>query len=171
MLQEYLRLRLELAAGPPLVEDMTAALGRSNDIQEQLWQKTIDIATENNAIVPTGLYISALNEMIDDQEKRLSAFRNRVPVIVICGLYGIAIIVVTFTGYAAGIEKQSSRLPCCVLSIVIASVLLLIQDVDRPTAGFMQVSQQPFLDTEASLQAYTHTNLQRNNQGDRENRE
>src|SRR4029079_9634469 len=29
--------------------------------------------------VPTGLFIQSLNEMIDDQGKRLSALRNRIP--------------------------------------------------------------------------------------------
>jgi hypothetical protein len=118
----------------------------------------ISIAAKNDAMVPTGLYMNSLNEMIDDQERRLTAIRSQVPMIVIYGLYGIAIIAVTFTGYAAGLEKQSSRLPSCVLSMVIALVLLLIQDVNRPSVGFMQVSQQPFLDTAASLGGYTGTN-------------
>ena len=74
----------------------------------------ISTAAKNDAMVPTGLYMNSLNEMIDDQERRLTAIRSQVPMIVIYGLYGIAIIAVTFTGYAAGLEKQSSRLPSCV---------------------------------------------------------
>jgi hypothetical protein len=29
-------------------------------------------------MVPTGLFIQSLNEMIDNQQKRLTAYRNRV---------------------------------------------------------------------------------------------
>jgi hypothetical protein len=170
LLREYMQIRLELAAHIPSIEEMPAALARSNDIQEQLWQEIISIAAKNDAMVPTGLYMNSLNEMIDDQERRLTAIRSQVPVIVIYGLYGIAIIAVTFTGYAAGLEKQSSRLPSCVLSIVIALVLLLIQDVNRPSVGFMQVSQQPFLDAAASLKGYNGTDLAKHSRGDPDNK-
>jgi hypothetical protein len=33
-------------------------------------------------------------------------------------------------------------------------VILLIQDIDRPGAGFISVSQQPMIDTAASLAGY-----------------
>jgi len=47
------------------------------------------MAAKNNDVVPTGLFIQSLNELIDDQEKRLTAVRNRVPNIVLLALYGV----------------------------------------------------------------------------------
>ncbi len=41
-------------------------------------------------MVPTGLFIHTLNEMIDNQGQRLAAYRNRVPNIVPLVLFGIA---------------------------------------------------------------------------------
>jgi hypothetical protein len=41
-------------------------------------------------MVPIGLFIQTLNEMIDNQGKRLAAYRNRVPNIVPLVLFGIA---------------------------------------------------------------------------------
>ena len=47
------------------------------------------------------------------------------------------------------------RLPVYVMGALVCAVILLIQDLDRPTAGFISVSQQPMIDTAASIAAYT----------------
>ena len=44
-----------------------------NNIQGALWQQVKALSAKDNNMVPTGLFIQALNEMIDDQGKRLSA--------------------------------------------------------------------------------------------------
>ena len=54
-------------------------------------------------MVPTGLFIQTLNEMIDNQEKRLEALRNRVPNSVLMALYGVAIVASALAGYANGL--------------------------------------------------------------------
>jgi hypothetical protein len=154
LLREYMQIRLDLANSDPTAMEMDAALDRSNTIQEQLWQKLNDIIADNDAMVPTGLYVNTLNEMIDDQERRLTALRNQVPTIVIVGVYGLAFIAITFIGYTVGVEKQSSRIPVYVLSLVNGLVLLLIVDLNKPGAGYLQVSQQPLLDTAASVDSY-----------------
>ena len=106
-------------------------------------------------MVPTGLFIQSLNEMIDDQEKRLSAVANRVPNIIIVALYGIAIFAGAFSGYASGLEVQRAQLPIYAMAVLVATMILLIQDLDRPSAGFIKVSQQPMLDTAASISAFS----------------
>ena len=105
-------------------------------------------------MVPTGLFIQTLNEMIDDHEKHLTALRNKVPSIVLISLYSIAIIASSLTGYAAGLEARHSRLPVYVVGMLVSAVILLIQDLDRPGSGFIQVSQQPMIDTAASMATY-----------------
>ena len=88
-------------------------------------------------MVPTGLFIQTLNEMIDDQGKRLKALRNRVPNIVLMALYGVAIVAGALTGYANGLEARHVRLPVYVTGLLVASVILLIEDLDRPNAGLV----------------------------------
>jgi hypothetical protein len=41
------------------------------------------------------------------------------------------------------------------MAVLIAAMILLIQDLDRPSAGFIGVSQQPMLDTAASISAFS----------------
>jgi len=82
LLREYVKTRLEIAQRPATRADFAAAIERSNALQEKLWQHAMEIAAADNSMVPTGLFIQTLNEMIDDQAKRLAAVRNHVPNIV-----------------------------------------------------------------------------------------
>jgi hypothetical protein len=74
-----------------------------------------------------------------------------VPNIVLPALYSIALVAGVFAGYAAGLGVQRSRLPNYVMGVLACTEILLIQDLDRPGAGFIRVSQQPMLDTAASV--------------------
>ena len=154
LLREYTQLRLDFAQRVPSPQEQIAMVARSNAIHEMLWQKAKAAAAKDNAMVPTGLFIQTLNELIDNHEKRLTAVRARVPSIVLLALYGIAVVASAFSGYASGLETRRSRLPVYVMGILIAVVIILIQDLDRPGIGFVTVSQQPMIDTAASLAGY-----------------
>ena len=156
LLRDYVQVRLDITGRIPSTAEMRAAIGRSNAIQEALWQQVKAVAAKDNALVPTGLFIQTLNEMIDNQEKRIIAVLNRVPNIVLIALYGIAMIASAFSGYSSGQAGQRSRIPVYTLGVLVAAVILLIQDLDRPNAGFIKVSQQPMLDTAASIASYTN---------------
>ena len=82
-------------------------------------------------------------------------FRNRVPGVVFVSLYGIAILAACFTGYSGWTEAQRSRVSDYLMGFVIAGVILLIQDLDRPGTGLISVSQQPIIDTIKSIASYT----------------
>ena len=83
LLQAYVQIRLDIAKRVPSPAELSTAIARSNEIQEALWQQAKNLAANNNTVVPTGLFIQTLNEMIDDQGKRLEALRNRIPNIVL----------------------------------------------------------------------------------------
>jgi hypothetical protein len=155
LLREYVQVRLDVAQRIPSVSEMKVAIDRSNAIQEALWQQVKAIAAKDNALVPTGLYIQSLNDMIDNQEKRLTAARNRIPNIVLIALYAITAIAIGFSGYAAGLQARRWRPPVYITGIIVAAVILLIQDLDRPTSGFITVSQQPIIDVAASLAGFS----------------
>jgi hypothetical protein len=112
LLREYVQVRLDITQRVPTPEEFSAALSRSSEIHEALWQQAKAMAANDSGIVPTGLFIQSLNELIDDQEKRLTALRNRVPNVVLLALYGVAAVAGAFSGYAGGLGKRSSRLPC-----------------------------------------------------------
>ncbi|HET7852812.1 MAG TPA: hypothetical protein VFK91_08710, partial [Methyloceanibacter sp.] len=154
LLRDYVKVRLEAAQRAFGAADFDAAIARSGQIQEALWRQAMAVAAKDQNLVPTGLFIDALNKMIDEHEKRLTAFRNHVPNIVLLSLYGVAMVAGAFSGYAGGVGTRSSRLPAYVMISLICAVILLILDLDRPSAGFIRTSQQPMIDTAAAIANY-----------------
>jgi len=154
LLREYVKIRLDITQHPPAQTELTAAIDRSNALQEALWQQAKAMTAKDSGVVPTGLFIQALNEMIDNQGKRLAAVFNKVPSIVLLALFGVAAVANAFAGYASGLEANRTRWPVYLTGFVISAVILLILDLDRPGAGFILVSQQPMIDTAASIAAF-----------------
>jgi hypothetical protein len=154
LLREYVKVRLDVTQRIASAAELNAAIVRSSEIHEALWQQTKLVVAKDNGMVPTGLFIQTLNEMIDDHAKRLEALRNRVPNIVLVALYGVAFVACALVGYGNGLETHRVRLPFYITALLIAGVILLIQDLDRPTAGFIKTSQQPMIDAAASIAAY-----------------
>lgn len=154
LLREYVQIRLDLAQGPVGRAEFERAIARSNLLQEAIWQQAQAVAAKDNAMVPTGLFIQSLNEMIDNQEKRLSAMTNRLPLVVIAALYAMCIMGVGFAGYGSGVESKRTRVPVLITGILVATMVLLIQDIDRPGSGFIRVSQQPLVNAAATIDAF-----------------
>jgi hypothetical protein len=155
LLHEYVEIRLDIVRQNTSLAESTTIIGRSNALQEALWQQAKAVASKDKGLIPTGLFIASLNEMIDDQGKRLSALRNRVPNIVLVTLFAIAAVAGGFAGYASAIGSQGSRLPILIMGLLISTVIFLIIDLDRPSAGFIKNNQQPMIDLAASIASFT----------------
>jgi len=69
LLREYVQIRLDISQRVPSPAEFDAAIARSNQIHEALWQQAMDVAAKDSGVVPTGLFIQTLSEVIDDQEK------------------------------------------------------------------------------------------------------
>jgi hypothetical protein len=154
LLREYVKIRLDITQRPVSGTELKAAIDQSNALQEALWLQAKAMAAKDNGMVPTGLFIQTLNEMIDNQGKRLAAARNRVPNIVLLALFGVAAIAGPFAGYASGLEVRRTRIPVYIMGILVSAVILLILDLDRPGTGFIEVSQQPMVDAASSIAAF-----------------
>jgi hypothetical protein len=68
LLREYVQIRLDVTQRAPSPAEFDVAVADSNRIQQQLWQQAMAMAAKNNDVVPTGLFIHSLNELIDDQK-------------------------------------------------------------------------------------------------------
>ena len=154
LLRDYVKVRLDITRRFPSPSELNAAIAKSNAIQEALWQQAKAVAAKDKAMVPTGLFIEGLNEMIDRQAKRVVAVRSRVPNSVLLALYAIAVISIGFASYGRALERHW-RPAVYIAGILTAGVILLIQDLDRPGDGFITVSQQPMIDVSASLANYS----------------
>ena len=80
-------------------------------------------SARDNNMVPTGLFIQALNEVIDNQGRRLSALRNDIPGIVLVSLFGMAAVACGFAGYASGLDPLRTRLPVFITAFLVCAVI------------------------------------------------
>jgi len=153
LLRDYAHIRVEFGELEQTSQEAVQALRRSRDIHEALWRQAQGAAAKDNALVPTGLYIQALNEAFDSQQKRLTILANRVPRIVFVTLYSVALGALWLAGFASAGDRWRWRLPTYVPCLLVAGVILLIQDLDRP-GGFITVGQQPMIDAAEALDGY-----------------
>jgi len=154
LLREYAQMRIDYIPTGKSFAEQPNLIDRSNTIQEALWQQVKAVSAKDNNMVPTGLFIQALNEMIDDQGKRLSALRNYIPDVVLLALFGIAAVACGFAGYASGLDPLRTRLPAVITAFLTCAVIFVVLDLDRPNVGFITISQQAMIDTVASLAGF-----------------
>jgi hypothetical protein len=130
---------------------LAANFARSQEIQGELWAMVEQMAkTESSDVF--ALYIESVNDVINAHESRATAIVNaRVPQTVVILLILGAGITLGMVGYSAGLTRRRSPLTAVGLVILLAVVLTLVIDLDRPRNGFIQVSQQPILDLMTEL--------------------
>jgi hypothetical protein len=154
LLRDYVQIRLEALQSGHSFAEMKATVERSNTVQEALWQQAKAVGEKDKALIPTGLFIQSLNQMIDTQGVRLAALRNQIPTLVVVSLYLLAAASGGFVGYASAIDPRLTRLPVAIMGLLIALVLYLIMDIDRPNSGFITNNQQAMLDVAASIKGF-----------------
>jgi hypothetical protein len=126
------------------------AVEESERLHDYLWARAVK-AAQQDPRPSTNLFIASLNEVIDMHTRRLAAFRNHVPESVFLLLYFVAAVAMAVTGYAAGLVDQRNFGPTVATAILVAIVIVVIMDLDRPRRGLITVSQQSMMDLRDSL--------------------
>ena len=155
LLREYAQIRVDYFSTGKSLAELPSVINRSNQIQEALWQQVKALSAKDNNMVPTGLFMQTLNEMIDDQGKRLSALRNQIPEVVLLSLFAIAAVSCGFAGYASRLDPLRTRLPVAITASIVSAVIFVILDLDRPNVGFIKINQQSMIDLVESFSAFT----------------
>jgi hypothetical protein len=123
-----------------------ASLAETAALQDQLWGIAAKAGNESSADEVTALFIQSLNDMIDLDESRITAGRNRVPDSIWIALYILTVLTTAAVGYQFGLAGARSWVPTIAMVLAFTLVILLIADLDRPQRGLVQVSQQPLVD-------------------------
>lgn len=82
----------------------------------------------------------AVTEVLDCDTLRVAAIFDSLPTMLLTLLLLIAAATVSVAGFNAGLADQMSRWRMTLLIMVLASIMLVILDFDRPISGFIQVS-------------------------------
>ena len=155
LLREYARIRVENVRTGLSLAELPTVIARSNEIHEALWLGTKASAANDTALIPVGIFIQSLNEMIDSQGKRLAHLRNRIPNVVLVMLVVMTAISMAIAGYAGGLDLQRTRVPIYLTGLLLCGVIYVVLDLDRPNVGLITVSQQPMLDVISTMAAFS----------------
>ena len=152
LLREYVDARIEYfeeEVNPDRVKD---AIDKSEDLQKQVWSQAIAAVAKNPSAVPTGLFVTSLNEVIDLHAQRDAARVDHVPEIVLLLLFFVAAGSMALVGYGCGIGNRRNLQHTVAVSLIVSFVILVIMDLDRPRRGVIRVSQESMVALRASLQ-------------------
>lgn len=147
----YTMIRLDVIRKTLATRDLTPFIQESVAIQGRIWSIARAAAQREPNSIQLGLYIQALNAVFDIHEKRITLARNHVPSAIVVFLFMVAVVALAFTGYADGLAGTPNRIPNALTALLIISIVLLVIDLDQPQRGFLQISQQPLVDTLQSL--------------------
>lgn len=149
-LKAYTQLRLDIARSGSR-EILEQGIARSEALQVPLWKAAVAAA----AAAPTpasSLFVSAVNEVIDMHGRRVGlAARNPIPAVILATLYGVSLLVVVALGFSRGLGGDRNAVATTLLALILAVVLNLILDLDRPSGGYLRVSQQAMQDVRAMM--------------------
>jgi hypothetical protein len=144
LLKEYLDVRLEgVRTG-----DIALIERRSKPLHDALWKEAVAMSTEDRSDA-TVMAIEGVNDVIDLHVRREALLYARVPGIIWLALYGLCILGMLLVGHHEGVKQDRQRFGVLVLAVAFALLMILVDDLDRPTRGLLTVSQQPMAELRA----------------------
>jgi hypothetical membrane protein len=151
LLRNYVDLRVKAAGGRM---DLGEAARRSEALLDKMWAMAEEVGKKEPASITAGLFIQALNEVVDLHLKRVTVgIRNRVPPTIWATLYVLMAIGMLMMGIQIGLTGIRQAGLELALAISFSVVLFLIADLDRPQEGLINVSQQAMVELQLKLNA------------------
>lgn len=151
LFKQYILTRTELFDAGIDVTRRAAAIQQAEEIQNGLWKLAQGALDVNRLDVGVGLFIQALNDVIDVHEKRVISFTYHVPDAVYILIYSVGACAFLLSGVAAGVNRSRSRVPTLVMVLLVSSVVLFITDLDRPQRGMLTINDQSIRDVARSI--------------------
>lgn len=154
LFRDYIETRVEVGRNPNLPTPQMQALDdEASRLQDQLWRHATAAAEADPRSVPAGLFLQAMNEVIDVKGERDNALANHVPESVLMLLMVFAVMTGGLLGYGNGLAGARTFGTTAVFAVLIAVVILVIIDLDRPRRGLIRTGQQSMLNLQKSYNA------------------
>lgn len=150
LLRVYTDSAIRVSEYPPGSEGESAAETAEDGIQRRLW----GLAGRALEAEPVGsavrLYTQSLNELIDSQTARIAALNNDVPVAVLMlELFGAAVALGLLAAYMGLVGRGIGGV--LLAAVLVAFLLLVTNDLDRPTRGLIEVPDTVLVDLRDSM--------------------
>jgi hypothetical protein len=151
LLVRYTKSAIRLSDAVPGSSDERAIAADEQRIQRRLWAlagRALDATPTASA---PRLYVDTLNEMIDAQTVRVAALNNRVPdAVLILEVLGAALALGLLAAYLAIVGR--GVLAVALASVLVAFLLLVTCDLDRPTRGMIEIPDTVLTNQLASME-------------------
>jgi len=151
LLRSYVDLRIEADTVATVHGDWPALVAKATRVQTALWDRALRAAELDPNHVASGLFIQALNDMIDSFGRRDAILNRHVPEIVLWLLFVTFAITGVIVGFAAGVGGQRPSWVSFAMVVLIVVLILVVLDLDRPRRGLITVSEKSMLDLQASI--------------------
>jgi hypothetical protein len=138
LLVSYTRSAIRISDDVPGSDEARDVRAQEERIERRLWSlagQALDTAPTASA---PRLYVETLNEMIDGENARVAALSNRVPTaVLVLEVLGSALALGLLAAYLAIVGR--GMLAVTLASALVAFLLLVTADLDRPTRGLITV--------------------------------
>ena len=150
LLVGYTRSAIRVSDEVPGSDEARDARAQEERIERRLWS----LAGEALDTAPTAsaprLYVETLNEMIDGENARVAALGNRVPTaVLVLEVVGAALAIGLLAAYLAIVGR--GVLAVTLAAALLAFLLLVTADLDRPTRGMITVPDTALTNQLASM--------------------
>jgi hypothetical protein len=150
LLVRYTRSAIRLSNQVPGSDRARAAAGSEGLFQRQLWRLAGQALDQAPIASAPRLYVESLNDMIDEETVRVAALSNRVPTaVLVLELLGSAVALALLAAYLAIAGK--GVIAVGLASALVAFLLLVTADLDRPTRGMIRVPDSALTNQLASM--------------------
>ncbi|RYB01431.1 hypothetical protein [Lichenibacterium ramalinae] len=121
------------------------------DVSARVWKRLDDAAIASPASLQVYRMTGALQALDDATERRVTALRNHVPMTVYTVLVGTALVAMGFAGYGAGAAEASRRFSAAIMALLLACVITMTLDLQRPDRGTVEIPVTPLLDAKRAI--------------------
>jgi len=150
LLVELNRRALRVSDRVPGSDAADAAEASEELIERQLWRLAAQALDAAPVASAPRLYVESLNDMFDAETARVAALSNRVPTaVLLLEIVGSAVALGLLAAYLVLLGR--GRVAVVLASVLVALLLVVTTDLDRPTRGLIQVPDKVLKDQLASM--------------------
>ncbi len=138
LLSEYTESAVRVSEYVPGSAAEDAAVDNENRLQRSLWSLAGGALADEPVASAPRLYVETLNEMFDAQTTRTAALNNQVPTaVLLLEILGGCIALAVLAAYLALVGRGIGVV--MIASVLVAFLLFVTADLDRPTRGFITI--------------------------------
>ena len=150
LLMKYTDVEVRLTGEVPGSEAAARTDADASALQRPLWSLAAQAVQEEPVATAPRLYEESLNAMIDQQSVRVAGLGNNVPTeVLLLEVIGAAL-AMFLLGLHVGVLGRG-LMPIVLASSLVAALLYVTFDLDRPTRGFIAIPDTPLTALRASM--------------------